>query len=265
MIKKAFLLLSSLALFSCAPNSPVEKGPQSISFSLDTIEEEPQEDSLLQIRFHIEDLKIDSSYASSESLEKKIRQRLLANNNSSQGDYTNYAELISKMKDEYRTLSQENEMTQAWELGQNIKVVLNEGGLFGLQSSHFSYTGGAHGNTFIDNQTYRLDNGELLLLDSLLIPEEKASFIDFCESKFREAQEISAQGSLEANGFWFEKDSFRISDNFSYSRQGLNLIYNSYEIAPYASGIIRVSLSLNEVEPFLKPKYLLPLKEEAGV
>jgi len=224
-----------------------------------------QQDSLLQMRFHIEDLIIDSSYASSESLEKKIRQRLLANNSNSEGDYRNYADLIDKMKEEYRTLNQENEMAQSWELVQNIAVVLNENGLFGLQSNHFSYTGGAHGNTFIANQTYRLDNANLLSLDSLLIPEEKPTFIALCESKFRQGQEIAAQESLEAHGFWFEKDSFQIPDNFGYSPQGLSLIYNSYEIAPYAFGIIKINLSPAEIAPFIKPEYILSTKKEAAM
>ncbi len=257
MIKKTILLLSSFALFSCAPNPPQGKSPQSIAYQFELIEEELQQDSLLQMRFNIEGISIDSAYPSSESLEKKIQQRLLSNNSNSEGNYLNYTDLILKMKAEYENLNQEKELAQSWEISQDLEVKLNQNGLFGLQSTHFSYTGGAHGNTFIDNQTYSLDKGTLLALDSLLKLDEKPAFIAFCESKFREEREIGGQESLDAHGFWFEKDSFRISDNYSYSKQGLELIYNSYEIAPYAYGTIKITLSSSEIEPFIKAKYLL--------
>tara|TARA_R110002050_G_scaffold288277_1_gene440132 strand:+ start:3588 stop:4385 length:798 start_codon:yes stop_codon:yes gene_type:complete len=265
MIKKTILSLSALVLYSCAPNPPEVKGPESITFSIETIEEELRRDSLLQMRFYIEDLKIDTSYASSESLEGQIRSRLLENNLNSEGSYSTYTEMIKQMMEEYRTLNGENEINQSWELSQSVQVVLNANGLFGLQSSHASYTGGAHGNTFVSNQTYRLDNQNLLTLDSLLIPAKKQDFIAICESKFRQEQNLAPTESLEAKGFWFKDDRFYLPEIFSYSPAGLSLFYNSYEIAPYAYGIIEISLSQEEITPFLKGEYLLAAASTAAL
>jgi hypothetical protein len=265
MIKKTILSLSALVLYSCAPNPPEIKGPESITFSIEIIEEELNRDSLLQMRFYIENLKVDTTYASSESLEGKIRRHLLENNMSSEGNYSTYAEMITQMMEEYRTLNGEEEINQSWELSQSVQVVLNENGLFGLQSSHSSYTGGAHGNTFVSNQTYRLDNQNLLTLDSLLIPAKKQEFIGICESKFRQEQELGPTESLDAKGFWFKEDRFYLPEIFSYSPAGLSLFYNSYEIAPYAYGIIEISLSREEIAPFIRDPYLLAAAPTAAL
>jgi len=265
MIKKTFLFLSSLALWSCAPNPPEIKSPDSISFRIETIKREMALDSLLRMHFLVEDLRIDSAYASSESLETEIRTNLLANNISTEGSYADYGDMINKMIDEYLTLNDEDELDQTWELSQSVKVVLNEQGLFGLQSSHYSYTGGAHGNTLIGNQTYRLDNQTLLSLDSLLIPAQKQQFIAFCESKFRQQQELNKGESLDTHGFWFNDNTFYLPENFSYSTRGLSLFYNSYEIAPYAYGIIEITLSSAEIKPYLKGEYLLLQNESASL
>jgi hypothetical protein len=235
--------------------------PDSIRFQTEKIEEKMMHDSLLQMRFYIEDLHIDSSHTSSESLENKIRQNLLTNNITSEGSYRDYRDMISKMKAEYRSLNSENEMNQSWELSQSVEVVLNENGLFGLQSSHYSFTGGAHGNTYLSNQTYRLEDLSILALDSLILPAEKTRFIAFCESEFRRDREITADESLGSHGFWFKKDAFYLPNNFSYSSAGLRLYYNSYEVAPYAYGIIEITLSNTEITPFIKSEYQLQIQK----
>lgn len=265
MIKKTIFSLSALLLYACAPNPPEAKGPESITFSIEIIKEELSKDSLLQMRFYVEDLKLDTAYASSESLEGQIRRRLLENNMSSEVNYRTYAEMIKQMMEEYRTLNGEDEINQSWELSQSLQVVLNENGLFGLQSSHSSYTGGAHGNTFVSNQTYRLDNQNLLTLDSLLIPAKKQEFIRICESKFRQEQDLGPTESLDAKGFWFKEDRFYLPGIFSYSPAGLSLFYNSYEIAPYAYGIIDISLSREEIAPFIRDQYLLAAAPTAAL
>lgn len=209
------------------------------------------------MRFYVEDLQIDSSYASSESLEKNIRQQLLSNSNNNEANYSGYHELIAAMKKEYQTLVGEDEMEQSWELSQSIEVRLNQQGLFSLQSSHYSYTGGAHGNSYVGNQLYRLKDETLLSIDSLLISAKKKEFLGFCESEFRKQQNIGVNESLEAKGFWFENELFFLPENFCYSPEGLSFFYNSYEIAPYAFGIIELKLNHEQIKSFLKEAYLI--------
>ena len=261
MIKNTFFLLGSLALFSCTNNAPKITGPAPIRFQTEKIEEKMMQGSLLQMRFYIEDLHIEDSYASSESLENKIRENLLRNNVSSEGSYRDYHDMISKMKTEYRFLNSENEMAQSWELSQSIEVVLNENGLFGLQSNHYSFTGGAHGNTYLSNQTYRLEDQSILTIDSLLLPAEKTRFIAFCESRFRNDREITTAENLGSHGFWFKGDTFYLPHNYSYSATGLRLYYNNYEIAPYTYGVIEIALSNAEIAPFIKSRYKLQIQK----
>jgi hypothetical protein len=265
MIKKTFLLLCSLALLSCTSNAPEKKLPDSIDFHTEKIEEKMFHNSHLQMSFYIEDLQIDSSYLSREILENKIRENLLTNNLNSEGFYVDYPDMINKMKAEYLSLESESETDQAWEFSQSVEVVLNQNGLFGLQSSHYTYTGGAHGNTYLAHQTYRLEDQSLLALDSLILPAEKAHFTAYCESAFRKEREIEPTESLGSHGFWFKEDVFYLPTNFRYSPKGLSLYFNNYEIAPYAYGIIEIAISSTEIAPFVKNEYLLQINEVEGL
>ncbi|HBU78322.1 MAG TPA: hypothetical protein DEF18_09490, partial [Muricauda sp.] len=52
-------------------------------------------------------------------------------------------------------------------------------------------------------------------------------------------------------------DSFHLSNNVGYTKDGIQLIYNQYEVASYADGPIVLVLTYNEVNPFLERKVKL--------
>ena len=52
----------------------------------------------------------------------------------------------------------------------------------------------------------------------------------------------------------FEGDSFHLSENLGYTQEGLQLIYNQYEVASYADGPIVLTLPYNEINLYLKRK-----------
>lgn len=84
--------------------------------------------------------------------------------------------------------------------------------------------------------------------EELFTPE----FTDFIEDIFRKEQNIPAEENINSTGFWFENDTFHLPENIGFEEEKVILIYNSYEIAPYAAGDIYMEIPIEEVRPFLQ-------------
>ncbi len=106
------------------------------------------------------------------------------------------------------------------------------------------FMGGAHGNTATLIQSYSLKDGERIDLVSRYGDKLKK----VAERKFREQHSLSANEDLNEAGFIFPEEGFILPDNIGYTTEGLTLVYNPYEVAPYSTGAIVVNISLSELE-----------------
>ena len=106
------------------------------------------------------------------------------------------------------------------------------------------YLGGAHGNRGNTLLTYSLTNGKLLDLHKMYAKAIKS----IAEKKFRTKYEIAEGSSLNEAGFIFPEGSFVLPENIGYSQTGITLIYNPYEVAPYAMGSTVIDISFEEIE-----------------
>ena len=81
-------------------------------------------------------------------------------------------------------------------------------------------------------------------------------FEAFAEAKFREQEAIPKGESINHTGLMFEKDSFYLPENIGFTKDGLKLLYNPYEVASYDDGTIELVLSHSEIKKYLakKPK-----------
>ena len=52
----------------------------------------------------------------------------------------------------------------------------------------------------------------------------------------------------------FEGDVFHLAQNMGYTQNGLQMVYNQYEVASYADGPIVLTLPYNEINLYLKRK-----------
>jgi hypothetical protein len=119
-----------------------------------------------------------------------------------------------------------------------------------LALSGWSYMGGAHGNgeTFdvlIDRKT-----GRVLRLEDFFTDISELTAI--AEAIFRKDQELDADTDLGEAGFWFEDGEFLLNENFSFNGETLEFAYNPYEIAPYAAGMISLSIPRAKINHLLK-------------
>nr|WP_281386135.1 RsiV family protein [Hyunsoonleella aquatilis] len=57
--------------------------------------------------------------------------------------------------------------------------------------------------------------------------------------------------AVEDRSVLFEPDSFSLPANMGYTEEGIILLYNPYEIAPYAKGIIDFTIPFENAEGYL--------------
>lgn len=164
----------------------------------------------------------------------------------------NVEKAIASFTDSYRELRDKYDYEMPWEATVDGRVVHENDELVCLEVKSYSFTGGAHGYS---STTYlNFDKGKSRELEAGELFRDLKGFEDFAEARFRQRENIPAEGNINATGFMFEGDRFHLPLNIGYTDQGLQLIYNQYEVASYADGPIVLTLPYSEVNPYLKFK-----------
>lgn len=107
------------------------------------------------------------------------------------------------------------------------------------------YTGGAHPNTGLQYKILSKKDGHILKWQEVV--ENPTEFAAFFERRFKKEQNITSDKQLKED-YFFENGKIVPSDNFEVKDNALVFYYNAYEIAPYASGIISVSVPLKKIK-----------------
>ncbi len=112
-----------------------------------------------------------------------------------------------------------------------------------------SYTGGAHSNEEVLFFNYD-NNGQELPLSTLI--DNRSKLMEEAELAFRKKTGLSAQEDLGAAGYSFEDNEFQLPENIGFSKRGMILYYNDYEIASHADGATEVLLSFERLSEAVK-------------
>ncbi|GAB5401621.1 MAG: hypothetical protein Aureis2KO_32060 [Aureisphaera sp.] len=139
--------------------------------------------------------------------------------------------------------------TGGYEAEINIEVSHESPELTSLVMDHFIYTGGAHGNGAITFLNIDRNTGDALTIDQLFSNRKAVTAI--VEAEFRKQHDISKGSSINEPGFWFENDTFSLSETVGFAEGYLFLTYNPYEIAPYSEGIISLKVPLEQIDEYL--------------
>ncbi|EAL3938610.1 DUF3298 domain-containing protein [Campylobacter lari] len=111
-----------------------------------------------------------------------------------------------------------------------------------LGKNIYECKGGAHGMTHIIRKTYNIDDMKLLRLKK----ELKLDNEDFQEMM---KQKITSLYDVKEI---FDLKEFKMSEIFELREDGINFIWEPYEIAPYLTGVVEVFVSFEELKPFWK-------------
>ncbi|MCR9263785.1 MAG: DUF3298 and DUF4163 domain-containing protein [Flavobacteriaceae bacterium] len=168
-------------------------------------------------------------------------------------EITGIQSAMTSFTDSFKELNERfPDETPGWEAKIDGTIVYEDPQMITIQVESYTYTGGAHGYgstsylNFDKQSGTELENWELF--------DDLEGFQKFAETKFRIQEDIPQDENINATGFMFDGDVFHLSNNMGYTKDGLQLIYNQYEVASYADGPIVLVLPYNEINLYLKQK-----------
>jgi len=139
--------------------------------------------------------------------------------------------------------------TLPWKARIDGEIVFEDAEVLTVQLNSYVFTGGAHG--YSARRFLNFDKKKGVELENWQLFQNRKDFQAFVEAKFREQEAIPAEASINETGLMFESDRFYLPENIGFTENGVQLLYNPYEVASYADGPIELTLPYGEVAPFL--------------
>lgn len=162
-------------------------------------------------------------------------------------------EAMKDFIDAYFTAKAEFDFSTPYEAALDVDEIFQNEQFLSLDLKSYLYTGGAHGNGSVHFKNFDKKTGAEISMETLFL--DLTTFTAFAEEKFRAVYQIPRNGSINATGFWFEGDTFYLPPSIGFSEKGAVMLYNSYDIASYADGPIELTLSWEEISPYLSNVY----------
>lgn len=151
-------------------------------------------------------------------------------------------ESITNFNEEYNNFKKDfPEVSQPWEAQIDGELMYQSPEIVSVSITTYVNTGGAQGNLNIsflnyDAKTgYRIKNNELF--------NDIDGFKALAQTYFEDAVENKSSA--------FNPASFELPENIGYNAEGLILLFNAYETAPYASEIIEFLIPFEKASSFL--------------
>ena len=151
-------------------------------------------------------------------------------------------ESINLFNNEYATFKTDfPEAAPQWEAQIDGEVMFQSPEIISIAITSYTNTGGAHGALNISLLNFEAKTGELIQNSELINNVE--GFKKLAKTYFDEA--------IKDKDIIFNTETFKLPTNIAYSEEGVVLLYNTYEIAPYSTGVIEFSIPFNDAKPYL--------------
>ena len=134
------------------------------------------------------------------------------------------------------------ESAMEWDAQIDGEIMYQSDEIVSIALTSYMNTGGAHGSLVITFLNFDVFTGKQLKNEDLF--EDYLSFKEIAKEYFNE--EIADKKDL-----YFESDNFKLPENIGFNDEGVILLYNTYEIAPYSSGITEINIPWNDLETTL--------------
>lgn len=156
---------------------------------------------------------------------------------------------VSQFDDEYKTFKRDfQDSNQQWEVDVEGNVVYESPEVICISLQSYIDTGGAHGNTRITYLNFVPETGVLLKQNDII--SNPSEFKIIAENAFK-AQTKPKDNDEPIEDFFFGEE-FQLPENIGFTKEGLLLLYNNYEIASYAQGVTKIVLPYKDTKGFLK-------------
>ena len=160
-------------------------------------------------------------------------------------------------EDEYVQMASDDRKTiedfSGYALSYDISLKRLDHRVLSMTNSCYSYLGGVHPSYYVGGINFDAATGELLSLEDIV-----TDYNNFSEAAVNYIINY-LEDSEYADGLFPEYKEM-VSDSFNdipwyFSADGIVIIYNTYEIAPYAAGTIEVPLPLQDFSDYFKDVY----------
>ena len=136
-----------------------------------------------------------------------------------------------------------------WYLKDSTAIVYNSPEILSFENISSSYLGGAHGSYNAAYTNIDMRNGNMLKTKDIFNKGYEKTLNKMIEAQYRKQMNLKPNESLTEGGLFENKISF--NDNFAMTKDGIEFLYNQYEIAPYAVGVIEIKLSYKDLDAIL--------------
>jgi hypothetical protein len=151
-------------------------------------------------------------------------------------------ESITKFNDEYNDFINDfPESSQLWEAEIDGEAMFQSEDIISIAITSYVNTGGAHGNLNISFLNFDVETGRSI--SNIDLFKDIESFKQIAKTHFDKV--------IENEGDVFDINTFKLPANIGFSDEGIILLYNTYEVAPYSTGIIEFEIPYNEIDSFL--------------
>lgn len=175
------------------------------------------------------------------AIQKKIIS-ILHIGNKNQITSSTIEESINNFNKEFNTFKNDfQESAQTWEAQIDGEVMYQSPEIISIALTSYINTGGAHGTLHIYFLNFNTETGQKI--------DSKNLFKNIKRLK-KIAKPYYADATKDKN-LNLGNDKFELPANIGYSEEGIVLLYNTYEIAPYTTGIIEFIIPYKYVEPYL--------------
>ncbi len=145
------------------------------------------------------------------------------------------------------------------------KVIGQDSALIALEYGGYAFQGGAHGGSFTGFINWDGKTNKNVTLDDILIAGYKPELNKIAERIFRKDEKLTTTAPLD--DYFFDKNIFKLNENYSITPIGLRFMYNQYEIKPYASGQTELLIPYSEISKLMRPQSVASqyLHKNAGI
>jgi hypothetical protein len=138
-----------------------------------------------------------------------------------------------------------------WEVSTTGRVVFQNDKVVSIALENYSFTGGAHPNTFFMGLNFDPRTGKKLEFENCFA--DRGRLEQLLLAKFRRFHKLSDREDLNEAGFFWDRP-FYLPNYFSFQRDGVLFIYNNYEAAPYAVGRTELMVPYAELKGIIHPE-----------
>lgn len=151
-------------------------------------------------------------------------------------------ESINAFNNEYTAFKNDfPEAVLPWEAQVDGEIMHQSSNIISIAITSYINTGGAHGNLNITFLNFNAETGKKI---------ENNQLFNNIEGLKKIIKPYFVEATKNKN-LLIDNAEFKLPENISYNENGIVFLYNTYEIAPYTTGIIEFVIPYKDINPYL--------------